>query len=288
MLTILRPWQILVVGVAGWMNRQLFQRLEYIVEQERVVREQLKGKKLRFTDDQRRRLAAKAKVLDRKVLEKLDTIVTPDTLLRWHRQLIAQKYDGSAKRGPGRPRVADEIRELVVRFARENRGWGYTRLLGVLENLGHKTSRGTIANILKEHGLEPAPERSKQTSWRDFLKTHWDVLAAADFFTVEVWTLTGLVRYSVLFVMDLSTRCVEIAGIVPEPNGEWMKQIARNLTDAPDGFLQGKRYLIMDRSPVFTKEFRAILKGAGVEAVVLPPRSPNLNGYGSSCTLLAA
>ena len=104
-------------------------------------------------------------------------------------------------------------------------------------------------------------------------------MAAADFFTVEVWSLSGLVRYSVLFVMELSTRRVEIAGIVPEPNGEWMKQIARNLTDATDGFLLGKRYLIFDRDPVFTKEFRAILKAAGVKPVVLPPKSPNLNAH---------
>ena len=164
-------------------------------------------------------------------------------------------------------------------MARENASWGYTRIRGALSNLGHDIGRGTITNILKEHGIDPAPARGKGTSWRDFLKTHLDVLAAADFFTVEVWSLFGLVRYSVLLVMELSTRRVEIAGIVPEPNGEWMKQIARNLTEATDGFLLGKRYLIFDRDPVFTQEFRAILKAAGVKPVVLPPKSPNLNAH---------
>ena len=213
------------------------------------------------------------------MLRDLDTLVTPDTLLAWHRNLIARQYDGSAKRCPGRPRVIEEISELVVQMARENASWGYARIRGALSNLGHEVSRGTIANILKEHGLDPAPQRGKHTSWRDFLKTHWDVLAAADFFTVEVWSMAGLVRYSVLIVIDLSTRRVEIAGIVPNPNGEWMKQIGRNLTDAMDGFLHCKRYLIFDRDPVFTKEFQFILKAAGVKPVMLPPQSPNLNAF---------
>jgi putative transposase len=113
----------------------------------------------------------------------------------------------------------DEIRKLVAQMARENASWGYTRIRGALSNLGHNIGRGTIANMLKEHGIDPAPARTTRTSWRDFLKTHWDVLAAADCVTVEVWTLSGLVRYSVLFVIALSTRRVEIAGIAPEPNG---------------------------------------------------------------------
>ncbi len=279
MTPILQPWQIIVFAVAGWINRQQLDVIEYLTEENRVLREQLKGKRIRFTDKQRRRLAAKAKKLGRAVLRTLDTVVTPNTLLAWHRRLIAKKYDGSGNRALGRPRVMDEIRNLVVQMARENASWGYTRIKGALSNLGHEVSRGTIANILKEHGLDPAPQRGKHTSWRDFLKTHWDVLAAADFFTVEVWSMSGLVRYSVLLVMELSTRRVEIASIVPEPNGEWMKQIARNLTDTWDGFLRRKRYLIMDRDPLFTGAFRTILKAAGVKSLVLPARSPNLNAY---------
>ena len=145
--------------------------------------------------------------------------------------------------------------------------------------MGHEISRGTIAEILKQSGMEPAPERGRKTTWAEFLRAHWEVLGATDFFTVEVWTLHGLVRYHVLFVIRLSSRKVHIAGIIPEPDGQWMKQIGRNLTDCVDGFLCGCRYLIHDRSTLFTSEFQMILEAAGVKSVRLPARSPNLNAY---------
>ena len=207
------------------------------------------------------------------------SLVTPDTLLAWHRKLIALKYDGGQRRGSGRPRVMHRIRELVVRLGRENSTWGYTRIRGALANLGHQVGRSTIARTLKERGLEPASERRSKTSWQQFLQAHWGVLAAADFFTVEVWTPIGLVRIVVLFVIELSTRRVEIAGVSSQPEGAWMTQIGRNLSDAEDGFLVGKRLLIHDRDPLFTAEFRETLVAAGVRVVRLPARSPNLNAY---------
>src|SRR6266852_7218237 len=152
-----------------------------------------------------------------------------------------------------------EVRALIVRMATENRDWGYTRIQGALANLDHQVGRGTIANIPREHGLEPAPERVKKTTWTEFLKTHWDVLAATDFFTVDVWSGRGLTRFAVLFVIELSTRRVEIAGIVSEPDSAWMSQVSRNVTDASDGFLMGKRFLIHDRDPLFTVAFRETL-----------------------------
>jgi putative transposase len=234
---------------------------------------------LRLNDDQRRRLAAKARGLGRKVLAQVATIVTPGTLLRWHRQLIAHKYDGSGNRGPGRPRTAGEVEELVVRMAQENRDWGYRRIQGALSNLGHELARSTIADILERHGIEPAPERSRKTTWKEFLTQHWDLIVAADFFTVEVWTATGLRRFIVLFFIELSTRRVEIGGISAVANGLWMNQIARNLTDSVDGLLAGKRYLIHDRDPLFTDEFLRTLKDTGVASVKLPARSPNLNAH---------
>jgi putative transposase len=115
-------------------------------------------------------------------------------LLAWHRTLIAKKYDGSPRRGLGRPPVMAEIRALIVRMATNNRGWGYTRIQGALANLNHEVSRGTIATILREHGIGSAPERMKKTTWTEFLKTHWDVLAATDFFTVWAAHLTRLRR----------------------------------------------------------------------------------------------
>ena len=146
-------------------------------------------------------------------------------------------------------------------------------------NLGHELARSTIAEILERHGIEPAPERSRKTTWKEFLTRHWELIVAADFFTVEVWTRRGLQRFMVLFFIDLSTRKVEIAGIASVANGLWMSQIGRNLTDAVDGILNGKRYLIHDRDPLFTTEFLDMLADVGVKSVKLPPRSPNLNAH---------
>ena len=154
-----------------------------------------------------------------KLLREVATIVTPETLLAWHRRLIAQKYDGSRQRRRGRPRKPEEIEALVVRMAKENHSWGYRRIQGALSNLGHKVGRGTIAEMLARHGIEPAPERERKTTWKEFLTQHCDRIVAADFFTIEAWTPRGLQRFIVLFLMELSTRKVEIAGIAPSPNG---------------------------------------------------------------------
>jgi putative transposase len=197
----------------------------------------------------------RAKGLGRKVLADVATIVTPETLLRWHRQLIAQKYDGSGKRGPGRPRTIGDIERLIVQMAEENRDWGYGRIQGALSNLRHTLARSTIAEILARHGIEPAPERRRKTSWKEFLKQHWELIAAADFYTIEVWTAKGLQRFIVLFFIELSTRRVQVAEIAAVANGLWMSQIARKLTDTVDGLLTGKRYRIHDRDPLFTAEF---------------------------------
>lgn len=271
--------QFLISIFAGWVNRGQQDLIEYLQEENRVLREQLGGKRLLFTDVQRRRLAAKAKKIGRKGLFEISTLVTPDTLLRWYRRLIARKYDGSRARRAGRPKTAAEIERLILRMARDNPRWGYTRIRGALRNLGHEIGRNTIKRILVENGFDPAPLRKKGMSWETFLKAHWGAIAATDFFSVEVLTRTGLVRYFVLFIIDLRTRRVQIAGIARRPDGEWMKQIARNLTDAEDGFLNGVRYLIHDRDPLFTDAFRELLKLSDVKTVKLPARSPDLNAY---------
>ncbi len=261
------------------MNHSQQDVITYLQEENRVLREQLGGKHLLFTDGQRRRLAAKAKPIRRNGLFEIGTLVTPDTLLRWYRRLIAKKYDGSKARKVGRPKAAAEIEQLIIQMARDNPRWGYTRIRGALYNLGHEIGRNTIKRVLLENGIDPAPLRKKGLSWATFLKAHWGAIAATDFFSVEVLTRTGLVRYFVLFIIDLQTRRIEIAGIAPQPNGEWMEQIARNLTDADDGFLNETRYLIHDRDPLFTQAFSELLKSSSVKAVKLPARSPNLNAY---------
>ncbi len=274
-----QPWQLLLVSLSGWINRHQQDVIAYIQEENRILKTKLKGKRIRFTDDDRRRLAVKGKVLGRKVIKEVASIVTPDTILAWHRKLVAMKYDGSARRGPGRPRVANEIPELTVRMARENPSWGYTTIRGVLFNLGHTVARETVRNILKEQGIIPAPERRKRIPWSTFLQSHWGSIAAADFFTVETWSCFGLTRYHVFFCMELSSRRVHIAGISECPYGAWMKQIGRNMTDPFDGFLTGMRYIILDRDPLYTDEFRGLLKQAGVKVIRLPARSPNLNAF---------
>ena len=276
---ILCPWQLYVLILAGWVNRQQQFAIDYLRTENQVLREKLGKKRILLNDDQRRRLAVKGKILGRKMLEEVGTLFTPDTILRWYRRLVAKKWDYSERRKnkPGRPRVRQIIVDLVLRFARENPSWGFDRIQGSLANVGYHISDTTVGNILKAHGVEPAPDRQRAGSWSTFLKAHWDVLAAIDFTTIEVWTGGGLVTYYLLFVMELKTRRVHFAGCTPNPDGVWMKQIARNLTDTEDGFLNGKRYLIMDRDAKFCEAFREMLKDADVEPVRLPPRSPDLN-----------
>ena len=177
-------WPVVLVALAGWLNREQQKTIDYLKEENRALREQLGTKRLWFTDEQRRRLAVKGKELGIKMLRELGCIVTPDTILRWYRELIAAKYDGSEQRRPGRPNKPEELRELVITMARENPSWGYTRIRDALGNLGHEMARTTIQAILKAQGIEPAPERSRRTSWKTFLRSHWDAIAACDFFTV--------------------------------------------------------------------------------------------------------
>ena len=272
---------VLIAMVAGWLQRHQQQVIAYLIEENHVLKAQLGGRRPRLTDTDRRRLAALAHPLGRKRLKEVASLATPDTLRRWYKQLIAQKFDGSTQRRPcGRPRVTEEIEQLVVQMAEENLTWSYRRIQGALANLGHHIDKLTVRNILRRHHMEPAPQRRKAgMGWVQFLKVHWEVLAAMDFFTVEVATWHGLVTYYVLVVMELATRRVEIAGITPHPTAAFMQQCARQLTDPCEGFLSGKRYLLHDRDTKFTQAFDGLLKASGVEPVLLPPRSPNLNAH---------
>ena len=243
--------QFLVLTFAGWVNRHQDDLIDYLREENRVLREHLGPRPLRLTDAQRRRLAVRGHKLGRQVLTQVAGIVTPDTILRWYRRLIAKKYDGSARRRRGRPMTRQDVAELVVRMAVDNPRCGYTRIRGALSNLGHTIARTTVKRILHDHGVDPAPERSRHMPWKTFLQAHWEGLAACDLFTVEVLTLAGLRRYLVFFVIELRSRRVTIAGIHPQPGGAWMEQQARNLTDPVDGCLRRARHLIHDRDPLW-------------------------------------
>ena len=164
-------------------------------------------------------------------------------------------------------------------MARENRSWGYRRIVGALSNLGYEVSHQTVGNVLERHGLLPAPDRERKTSWREFIRSHTEVLAAVDFFTAEVWTSAGLITYYVLVFMRVGSRRVCIAGMTHSPDLAWMKQMARNMTLADTGFLWDCRYLLHDRDTKFCAAFDGILQAVGIKAVTLPPRSPNLNAH---------
>ena len=197
--------------------------------------------------------------------------------MTWFRGLAARKYD-SSQRKTGRPRKARDIRKLVVRMALENLNWGYTKIRDALRTgLKIELGRTTVADILAEEGIEPAPEREKKRTWKQFLKMHWDTLYACDFFSVEALSPFGTVRYMVFFVIEIKSRAVEVAGIRVNPDEAWMKQLARNLVDPVDGFLRGAKYLIHDRDPLFTEAFIAVLEAGGVKSVAIPAQSLNCN-----------
>jgi putative transposase len=275
-----KPWHLLLMIAAGAANGDHQRAIEYLMAENRVLKKKLGKKRIPLTDDDRRVLAVKGKLLGRRLLERIATIVTPDTIMRWHRELIAQKWDHTEKRkSPGRPVVAKEIEELVLRFAKENPAWGYDRIQGALANLGHEISDATVGNLLKANGVEPAPVRKNTTTWSTFIRAHWDVLASIDFTTVEVWTKGGLVTFYLLFVMEFKTRMVHFAGCTPNPDEPWMKQIARNLTLDESSFLNGKKFILMDRDTKFSEAFRENIESGGTECVRLPARSPNLNAH---------
>ncbi len=272
-------WKTMLAYVTGSVDDELLRRNEYLVAENRILRAQIPGR-VKLSDGERRTLAQIGKRLGRKALGEIASIVRPETILDWHRRLVARKFDGSKKRRyPGRPMIDQAIEALVVRFATENCNWGYDRIAGAIANLGHTVSDQTVGNILKRHGIPPVPGRKKTTTWKDFIRAHRAVLAATDFFTTEVWTLSGLVTYYVVFVMHVATRRVHIAGLTPFPDERWMTRVARNLTMADVGFLVDHQYVIHDRDSKYCPAFDDTLRGGGVTPVRLPPRSPNLNAH---------
>jgi transposase InsO family protein len=272
-------WKVLLAYITGSVDQELLLRNEYLVTENRLLRTQITGR-IRLSDGERKTLAESGKKLSKQALKEVASIVTPDTILAWHRKRVAQKFDGSQQRkAPGRPTIDQALEALVVRMAQENRSWGYDRIAGALQHLGYTISDQTVGNILKRHGIPPAPERKMTTTWKEFVRTHMDVLVATDFFTAEVWTACGLVTYYVLFFIHLASRQVQVAGVTPHPDERWMVQVARNVTMETWGCLAPGHSLIHDRDTKFCAAFQHLIDEAGVARVVLPPRSPNLHAY---------
>jgi len=272
-------WKTLLASISGSVDEELLLRNEFLATENRILRDQIKGR-VQLSDAERQTLAEIGKKLGKKALEEVAHIVKPETILAWHRKLAADKCDGSSQRkSPGRPRIAKELEDLVVQMAKENRSWGDDRLAGALAHLGYTISDQTVGHILKRRGLAPAPERRKTTTWKEFIRTHMDVLWATDFFTTEVGTLGGMVTYSILFFIHLETRKIHIAGITAHPDEAWMKHMARNLTMEAWGMLQPGASLMHDGDKKCCAAFKQMLDDAGVKRVALPPRSPWLNAF---------
>jgi len=271
------PWKRMLAYITGSVNEDLLRRIEYLLEENRVLRNQI-DKRILLTDSERRTLAEKAFALG-KLMADTVTIVKPETILKWHRQLVARKFDGSRQRKrQGRPATQPDIEELVIQMASENPAWGYDRIAGAMNNLGYLISDQTVGNILQSNGIGPTPERQRNTTWSAFIRRHKDVLWATDFFTAEIWTRWGLTTYYVLFFIHVQSRKIVLGGISEHPNEQWMKQVARNVT-GHEGELTGARYLIHDRDPKYTQSFDGILKYTAIEPLRLPPHSPNLNAF---------
>jgi len=272
-------WKTVLAYITGTVDQELLLRNEYLVAENRILRNQITGR-VRLTDSERSTLAALGKRLGKQALAEVMSVVKPETLLAWHRKLIARKFDGSTyRRYPGRPRIDPAIEQFIVQFAKENRTWGYDRIVGALKNVGYTVSDQTVGNILKRHNLLPAPERKKTTTWREFIRSHRDLLVATDFFTAEVWTRSGLVTYYILFFIQVGSRTVHIAGLTPNPNEAWMTQMARNSTMTEWGFLTPGQHLLHDRDTKFCSTFQETMKAAGVTPIKLPARSPNMNAH---------
>jgi transposase InsO family protein len=267
--------QMMLGVLIGWLDRRERDAIAYLIEEHRLLRRQLGGRRLRLTDDDRRQLAA-------------------PSAPTWPCDLAGDRHDRHARHPAAVASPADcpkvDLRPKIRAPRRSPRDpatgradgdgesdMGYTRIQGALKNVGHRVGRSTIRRILNAAGLPPVPQRP--TSWQTFLRAHWGAIAGADFFTTEVWTWRGLVTYYTVFVIDLASRRVQILGSTPHPEALFMEQIARTLTMAEDGALPAVHILICDRDRKWSGDVRRRLQEAGVRVVRIPERAPNANAY---------
>ena len=242
----------------------LLAQVDYLRAENKILREQLTS--LKINDTQRRKLAElgmQLKNISKELLESTVNIVQPDTILRWHRKLVAKKFDGSANREtPKVKRITKEIEAEIIKIALEDLNAGYDKIVGYLQDLGVSFSNTTIANILRKNGINPAPERKYDKTWTTFIKEHSSVMWGCDFFTHEVWSKSGLVTYYVLVMIHLSSRKLKIVNVTQNPTQEWTVQQMRNFfyDSDTDPEVGNMKYLLHDKGTQFQGKFKDFFK----------------------------
>lgn len=235
-----------------------------------VLRRQVARQRFSWSD--RALVAALARLVPRERWAAF--LITPETILRWHRKLVRRRWTYPHRR-PGRPPLPAQTVELIVRLARENPRWGYLRIVGELKKLGVMVSKGSAANVLRHHHIPPAPRRAGPT-WTDFLRSQAKSILATDFFTVDSVLLR---RYYVLFVIEVERRVVHLLGVTANPNGPWVTQVARKFATECEDTGRRVQFLIRDRDAKFTDSFDQVFASIGAEIILTPVRAPRANAY---------
>ena len=267
------PWKKLLANVTGSIDEELRLRNEYLVTENRILRSKIKGR-FQLKDEERRELAAIGKQLGRKALEAGATIVKPDTILRWHAKLVARKFDGTGYRqSPGRPPLSPEVEAHILRFARQNRNWGYDRISGALKNLGHRVSDATVAKVFEKTRFTPG---SRSEEGNDLEGVHPQSHGCVGSNRFLHHRSVDSFRFGYLLYPFLHP-----SWYTPNPHQGWMAQVVRNITDIDEGMLlqNNCKYLIHDRDSKFCEHFDSLMRSVNIEPMKLPPRSPNLNAY---------